>query len=42
MLDIFLFTKPNKVKIANESFFATTDIFGIRLHYSLFRIEKLE
>ncbi|MFD2562892.1 phosphate ABC transporter permease [Aquimarina rubra] len=36
-------TKPNSnVKIENESFFTKTGIFGIRLHYGLFELEKYE
>ncbi|WP_299242899.1 phosphate ABC transporter permease [uncultured Aquimarina sp.] len=34
-------TKPNNtIKIANESFFTKTGIFGIRLHYGVFELEK--
>ena len=35
-------TKPNStVKIEDESFFTKTGIFGIRLHYGLFELEKI-
>lgn len=34
-------TKPNsKVKTNDDSFFTKTGIFGIRLHYGLFELEK--
>ncbi len=36
-------TKSNsKVKIKNESFFTKTGLFGIRLHYGLFELEKYD
>lgn len=34
-------TKPNSnVNIKNESFFTKTGLFGLRLHYGLFELEK--